>query len=144
MLMNYRSPNKIVEFSNKILKGEGSKTYKEGGKVFLNQMYSKDFIQTIIQKNPNKKIAVLVRMNDEKEKIEGVSFETANKSKGLQYDIVIIKDASKFDYLHPDNKLLEIFDKSEEDFIEENKRLFYVAMTRAKEKLYICGNNSFF
>ncbi len=144
MLKNYRSPNKIVEFSNEILEGEKSTANKNGGEVFLNQVYSENLVRTIIKENPNKKIAVLVRTNDEKEKIEGVTFETAHKSKGLQYDIVIIKDASKFDYLHPDNKLLEIFDKSEEDFIEENKRVFYVAVTRAKEKLYICGNNSFF
>jgi len=144
MLINYRSPTKIVEFSNKILDGEKAKANTNGGKVFYNQTYNKEFLEEIISQNPNKTIVVLVRMNDEKEKIEGVTFETAHKSKGLQYDVVIIKDASSFDYLHPDNKLSEIFNKTEKDFIEENKKLFYVAVTRAKEKLYICKGNSFF
>ena len=143
MLINYRSLSKIVELSNTILDGENSNTDKFGGEIFLNQFYSKRFIEKIISENPDKKIAILVRMKDEKENIKGVIFETAHKSKGLQYDIVIIKDASKFEYLHPDNKLLEIFDKKEEDFIEENKRLFYVALTRAKETLYICSQSSF-
>lgn len=142
MLTNYRSPHEIVDFSNKILEGENSKANKHGGEIFLNQNYSKKFVEDILNNNSDKTIAVLIRNNDEKEDIKGIIFETAHKSKGLEYDIVIIKDASKFEYLHPDNKLLEIFDKKEEDFIEENKRLFYVAVTRAKEKLYICGGNS--
>ena len=144
MLVNYRSPNKIVEFSNKILEGEKSKANTSGGQIFYNQTYNQEFLEEIISQNPNKKIVVIVRTNDEKEKIKGIIFETAHKSKGLQYDIVIIKDASSFDYLHPDNKLSEIFNKTEKDFIEENKRLFYVAVTRAKDKLYICRENSFF
>jgi len=139
MLTNYRSFDKIVQFSNEILEGEKSLSSKDGGEIVQNQIYSKEFIESIVLDNPTKTIAVLVRLNDEKEKIKGVVFETVHKSKGLEYDIVIIKDASKFDYLHPDNKLFEIFDKSEKDFIEENKRLLYVAITRAKEKLYICG-----
>ena len=143
MLTNYRSSHEIVDFSNKILEGENSKANKHGGEIFLNQNYSKKFVEDILNNNSDKTIAVLIRNNDEKEDIKGIIFETAHKSKGLEYDIVIIKDASKFEYLHPDNKLLEIFDKKEEDFIEENKRLFYVAVTRAKEKLYICGRNSF-
>jgi ATP-dependent exoDNAse (exonuclease V) beta subunit len=36
---------------------------------------------------------------------------TAHKSNGLQYDIVIIADASRFGYTHPDNRLYEVFEK---------------------------------
>jgi DNA helicase-4 len=36
-----------------------------------------------------------------------------------------------------DNVLFTIFGRNEADIIDEERRLFYVALTRAKEKLYI-------
>lgn len=145
ILTNYRSPSKIVRYSNDILEGEDANYSSIGGEVLLkNEECTKDLIVKIKTENPNKTIAVLVRNNYEKKDkkdndvaIDGVIFKTVHKSKGLQFDIVIIKDASKFGYIHPDNKLKVIFEKTEENFIDEEKRLFYVAVTRAKEKVYI-------
>ena len=58
-----------------------------------------------------------------------VSLATMHSSKGLEYRIVFIPDANEKVMPHKRAFL-------EED-IEEERRLFYVAMTRAKELLYI-------
>lgn len=61
--------------------------------------------------------------------IEGVHMLTMHGSKGLEYKIVMVMDVC--DGIIPYNKA--VFDEQ----IEEERRLFYVAMTRAKEKLYL-------
>lgn len=60
---------------------------------------------------------------------EAVNFVTMHGSKGLEYDIVFILDANEGVVPHQKAVL-------EED-LEEERRMFYVAMTRAKKELYI-------
>ena len=60
---------------------------------------------------------------------KGVTLSTMHSSKGLEYRIVFVIDANEKVIPHKRAYL-------EED-IEEERRLFYVAMTRAKELLYI-------
>ena len=146
ILTNYRSLSEIVRYSNNILEGEDANYNSIGGEVLsIQEECTEDLIIKIKAENPDKEIVVLVRTNMEKKdfNIEGVLFKTAHKSKGLQFDIVIIKDASKFGYMHPDNKLYQIFEKQEKYFMDEERRLFYVAITRAKEKVYIFGKPQF-
>ena len=57
--------------------------------------------------------------------------ETIHRSKGLEYDTVFIVDMNKNEFPIID------FDKDPEKNLEEERRVFYVAMTRAKEKLFI-------
>lgn len=80
--------------------------------------------------------ADLEALGDPKAKID---VQTAHKSKGLEADLVIILEAcnGSFPLLHPDNALFEIFGKTLQDAFEEERRLFYVALTRAKSSLYI-------
>ncbi len=68
-----------------------------------------------------------------------VKVSSVHGYKGLEEDIVIILDAcnGRFPLLHPDHQLFSIFGQTENDLLEEERRLFYVALTRAKEKLYI-------
>lgn len=61
---------------------------------------------------------------------EGVVLSTMHASKGLEYDTVFIIDANEG--ITPHEKAV-----LEED-MEEERRLFYVAMTRAKNQLLIC------
>ena len=63
------------------------------------------------------------------DKSEGVELATMHGSKGLEYKTVIIIDA--IEGITPYKKAV-----LDED-IEEERRLFYVAMTRAKDNLYI-------
>jgi DNA helicase-2/ATP-dependent DNA helicase PcrA len=66
-----------------------------------------------------------------KSKLNNVTICTMHSSKGLEYERVIIIDANEG--VTPYNKAV-----TKED-IEEERRLFYVAMTRAKEQLIICS-----
>ena len=59
-----------------------------------------------------------------------VTFSTMHSAKGLEYDIVYIIDACEG--ITPHNK--SVLDAD----IEEERRMFYVAMTRAKKVLNIC------
>ena len=70
---------------------------------------------------------------------ENIDFATVNSSKGLESDIVVIleSDPGRFPIFHPDNHLYKVFGETEQAALDEQKRLFYVAMTRAKEKIYI-------
>lgn len=60
---------------------------------------------------------------------DAVNFVTMHGSKGLEYDIVFILDANEGVVPHQKAVL-------EED-LEEERRMFYVAMTRAKKELFI-------
>jgi DNA helicase-4 len=57
----------------------------------------------------------------------------------LEADIVIILRANDgaFPFIHPDNALFKFFGQTEKDVLDEERRLFYVAVTRAAERLYI-------
>lgn len=71
-----------------------------------------------------------------KEKKDGVSLCTMHASKGLEYDAVIIVDA---------NEGITPYHKAVLDCeLEEERRMFYVAMTRAKNQLYICASRQRF
>ena len=61
------------------------------------------------------------------------------KSKGLEAEVVIILEADTgvIPKIHPDTRLYTLFGETEEVAMDDQKRLFYVAMTRAKKRLYI-------
>lgn len=63
-----------------------------------------------------------------------VTFITAHSSKGLEYPVVFVVGLQEG--LFPHHKNLSGLGLMEE------RRLFYVAMTRAKERLYLCGSGS--
>ncbi len=61
----------------------------------------------------------------------GIILQTAHASKGLEYDAVFVICMQEGFFPHR-----KASTKAE---IEEERRLFYVAMTRARTELYICG-----
>ncbi|NRY63820.1 UvrD-helicase domain-containing protein [Clostridium beijerinckii] len=71
--------------------------------------------------------------------------------KGLEFDIVFIVDFNKYFYPHADGirKVKESNEGKDDslinedvlEFINTDKKLLYVAMTRAKEKLFLVANN---
>lgn len=69
------------------------------------------------------------RRREPAEKREGVAIETMHSSKGLEYEAVWILDANE--------KITPYRKASLVEEIEEERRLFYVAMTRAKKELHI-------
>lgn len=75
---------------------------------------------------------------------EKVSVMTMHKSKGLEAEVVIILEADEgvIPKLHPDTNLYAVFGETEKVALDDQKRLFYVAMTRAKKRLYIIHDES--
>ncbi|MCI8464935.1 MAG: ATP-dependent helicase [Lachnospiraceae bacterium] len=70
-------------------------------------------------------------MNRQREQLEGtgVVFSTMHGAKGLEYEAVFLPDVNE--QVVPHEKAVLPSD------VEEERRLFYVAMTRAKEKLHV-------
>lgn len=147
LTVNYRSKKEIITMSNRFIRMNKFRTSKKitshsgkGGKVkFYNveDMHNESelLIQIISSTPHNSTIAVLYRNNYQGEflqkKFESenteriVSFMTMHGSKGLEFDIVLIAGIS--DKIIPDKT----------SDIEEERRLFYVALTRAKNELHL-------
>lgn len=68
-----------------------------------------------------------------------ISTSTAHKYKGLQNDAVIIVDAlfRRYPLIHPDWIFTRVLGDDIEKIISEERRLFYVALTRAVDTLII-------
>lgn len=123
------------------------------------------FCSDIIKNNQDQKIMILSRGNlilskeiDEfniilrkicsdfmtfKKYNSNVFVKTVHKSKGEEADIVIILNVNNgcFPVYNSNNDLFEIFGHSTMDSIEDEERLYYVALTRAKHSLYILYEN---
>lgn len=150
LTVNYRSKKEIVELSNKFIKHNKNRTSKKlssfkgrGGHVEGHQVNDHkeeiDLIKDIIaaEETYSRDIAVIFRNNWQgkyilKElkdirllKSGDIKLMTIHSSKGLEFDNVIIAGVS--DGIIPDPST----------DIEEERRLLYVALTRAKERLHI-------
>ena len=85
---------------------------------------------------------------DDEDKRINMQFLTVHKAKGLEADIVIVLNCNSGKYGFPsemsDDEVLNLL-LSEADQFEngEERRLFYVAMSRAKEKVYFIADSSF-
>jgi superfamily I DNA/RNA helicase len=67
-----------------------------------------------------------------------VRIGTVHSFKGLDADIVFVLRACErtFPLIHPDFTLFRLFGDSEQQILEDERRLFYVALTRAKEQVW--------
>ena len=76
-----------------------------------------------------------ITSNAKEEGKKGIILTTAHSSKGLEYDTVYLMDI--YDGQFPCTSIWETDGrKSDMDVMQEERRLFYVAMTRAKNHLY--------
>lgn len=64
-----------------------------------------------------------------------VTLSTIHGSKGLEYDKVIICDLCDLEF--PSDQAQNLSETGQEDLYQEERRLFYVAMTRAKSSLIL-------
>ena len=147
----YRNPSDIVEISKRfVLKNRNQihKRLKSNKYVSdsINVVYIKDLesdFNKIIEHIDN--ILVIGRNNKDleilkdKEYNKNIKFLTVHSSKGLESDYVIILNVID-DYLGFPNKIKNdsilslIFNYN---YLEEERRLFYVALTRAKRRVFI-------
>lgn len=141
----YNDSNYINTNINKsiILSNILDKIYLSNNKsnVLLLERYNND-VDTILNNN------LFIRKNHEniiykKHEDMKIDYLTIHKSKGLEYDNCILINAIDDKYGFPskieDEEIIKLLKpKIEENiFYPEERRLFYVAMTRTKNKLYI-------
>ena len=150
LTINYRSRFEIVSLSNKFIKGNKNRTRKQlvstkgrGGMVrhySVSSVAEEHELVKKIAETEHGELAVLFRNNSqcsgllesfpEIEQREETFLMTMHSSKGLEFETVIIIGVD--DAVIPDRN----------SPIEEERRLFYVALTRAKERLYIISREA--
>lgn len=81
----------------------------------------------------------LIINNEKKEQKNGVKLMTVHASKGLEFDYVFITGLE--DGLFPASAKASAGRPNEERDEEEERRLFYVALTRAKKKIFLSFTN---
>lgn len=96
---------------------------KETAKEFKTYQEWFDYIDEYIEELKRQAMS-------QREQKEGVVLSTMHSAKGLEFSYVYIIDANEGTIPHEK--------ASTEDDLEEERRLFYVAMTRAKDHLRIC------
>ena len=81
----------------------------------------------------------LLRARLPDELAENITISTAHKYKGRQEDIVIVLDAvpSRYPLIHPNLIFTRVLGDTIESEVAAERRLFYVALTRAVEELFI-------
>ncbi|MCL2390403.1 MAG: UvrD-helicase domain-containing protein [Endomicrobia bacterium] len=103
----------------------------------IDNILKKDSLSKIIEYNENTgnlKIACLENAD--------IKFYTVHKAKGLEADFVIVLNLKNDIYGFPnkmtDDPILSLLLSEKEDFrFAEERRMFYVAMTRTKNKVYL-------
>ncbi len=176
MNMNYRSTQNIVGASNEVIRHNKFKIEKEvcSSKISehkivvyagVNEAENIEFcvqkVQELLEDGYKlDEILFLYRRNKmydnyfNRFKFEKlfVQNKTIHASKGLEAKVVFILGLTEGKGGFPDiwleDRIFQIIKKSEHDaLLEEERRLFYVAITRAKDKLYLItekGNESMF
>ncbi|MCQ2400999.1 MAG: ATP-dependent helicase [Lachnospiraceae bacterium] len=165
LLTNYRSVREIVKKSSKLIKHNKErfkkrlKSAKEKGikpviKEVLNEGEEAAYIERIVKLYDNTadkygisklSIAILGRTHDACEKVSAylsgevkkrISILTFHASKGLEFDVCIIIGANEG--VTPEKKAVK------ENNTEEERRAFYVAMTRTKKYLHILYTKTYY
>lgn len=174
--LNYRSTQNIVGASNEVIKHNKFKVDKEvqaskksehkivvysGNKNDENIEYCVARVKELLQEGiSNEEILFLYRRSkmyapyyqrfrDENIRVQA---KTIHASKGLEAKVVFILGLTEGNGGFPDiwleDRIYQIIKKSNHDLLmEEERRLFYVAITRAKDKLFLIsekGNESSF
>jgi len=167
---NFRSSENIVNVGNEVIKNNKNKIEKEvlslkksDQKVVLFKSNSDndtlDFLQEKISFHIDQKngitpqdIMILGRRREHYTPIQTglknstVRFSTIHKSKGLEAKVVFITGLKHGRGGFPDtwlsDSIFQVIKKTDTDLLlEEERRLFYVAVTRAKDCLYLISEN---
>ena len=134
----YKKPIKIVYYKNEdtILK-KVLKKIPQTNEVFIlgrNKMDIKKYTKTLPYKEDNHHIYF-------KNDAHSIRYLTIHASKGLESDTVIILNVSNTLYGIPskveDESILKLVKKTKPFPYEEERRLFYVALTRTKNEVYL-------
>ncbi|MDD3232303.1 MAG: UvrD-helicase domain-containing protein [Clostridia bacterium] len=115
------------------------KANKESSFLILHRSNDFKYDKLKILQNNLRRLLIKYKILEEEQIANNITFETIHRSKGMQADIVVIIEANEgiIPMYHPDNVLFEIFGESAESNFYDQVRLFYVAITRAKNKLFV-------
>lgn len=128
---------------------ENVKDYCESCGLSFDYLYSFFGILKTIAADFNTISLFLQRLEELKCLLEGsrpteykhsVTLTTTHSSKGLEFDCVLMVDLTEEEF--PGKRTLELAKKGDTSMLEEERRLFYVGMTRAREYLYIVNLKS--
>lgn len=143
----YRNSNELIYVSSHfIMKNKKQLTkhiesHKNLDKpIVITFNYSLQDVMDLIN---NDKILILGRNNADIRNIDWENKLTIHRSKGLEEDNVILVNSDSIPSKVPNERILR-FVLNDMDYIlyEEERRLFYVALTRTREKIYIMVNKS--
>ncbi len=174
--LNYRSTQNIVGASNEVIKNNKFKVEKDvqaskrsehkivvysGNSEEQNMQFCVDKVKELLEDGvSNDDILFLYRRSKMfsqyfyKFKNEGIRVQgkTIHASKGLEAKVVFIigltEGSGGFPDIWLEDRIFQVIKKANHDLLmEEERRLFYVAITRAKDKLFLItekGNESSF
>ncbi len=113
---------------------------KQGSVVLLNRTHNPD----VIPGGSLESALAMLRETLPAKLQERVTASTAHGYKGLEEDSVIVLDAvaNHYPLIHPHWMFGRIFSDSLDTIEQDERRLFYVALTRAKKNLFICTQAS--
>lgn len=152
---NYRSSKEIIDSANKLISRNNIRIKKnllfkskKNGEVykmfFTNEIMEYNYIVSTYEKikSKYKTFAILFRNHEQGyiykkhfyKSYENIEILSIHESKGLEFDVVFLIGINKS--VLPSN-----FENTNLE-IEEERRLMFVAVTRAKYSLYISSNNS--
>lgn len=150
----YRNPNELIKIAGKFVMRNPYQIRKRlksniTGKNVVEIVYYSDLngkIKEVIEEDKIDNLFILARNNKTLEGVEvnNVNYKklTVHKSKGLEEDYVFVLDlndnANGFPNKYKDHKILKYVNQYKEYYpYEEERRLFYVALTRCKKKVYL-------
>lgn len=174
--LNYRSSQNIVGASNEVIKNNKFKVEKEvqsskrsehkivvyaGNSEEENTQFAVEKVQELLDEGVNNDEILFLyrrskmfypysyRFKNESLKVQG---KTIHASKGLEAKVVFIigltEGSGGFPDIWQEDRIFQVIKKANHDLLlEEERRLFYVAITRAKDKLFLItekGNESSF
>jgi DNA helicase-4 len=174
--LNYRSTQNIVGASNEVIKHNKFKVDKEVSASKMSEQKIVVFAGSLEEENINYCVGKIRELledgikNDDilflyrrskmfspyfhRFKSEGIKVQgkTIHGSKGLEAKVVFILGLTEGSGGFPDiwleDRIFQVIKKADHDLLlEEERRLFYVAITRAKDKLFLItekGNESSF
>jgi DNA helicase-2/ATP-dependent DNA helicase PcrA len=152
----------LQQFFEKIIAKGGILSYvlQAPNKVFLLQVLQTffDHLKNETRKNPSLTLerylklinlmidnGIFLEAEEIIEKGDGVNLLTAHASKGLEFEMVFVAGCNEKFWDKTKDRLpfsiREVIIKNEDSLMEENRRLFYVACTRAKSFLFVSYNN---
>lgn len=143
----YRNSNELIHVSSNFIMKNKKQLKKniESNKnldkpIVITFNYSLKEVKEIIG---NDKILILGRNNADIKDIDWDNKLTIHRSKGLEEENVILVNSDSIPSRVPNERILRHV-LNDQDYIlyEEERRLFYVALTRTREKIYIMVNKN--